>query len=79
MSTTLDIDQSRAWLTLQQYLFLQRSALAVETIRPGKHRRVETTTFAFAVHFWTLCLLAVYQIFSRSKTYINELSGDGGI
>ena len=53
--------------------------LTVDTIRPGKHRRVEITTVPYAVQFWFLCLLAVQQIFSRSKAIINELSGDGGI
>ena len=53
--------------------------LTVDTIRPGKHRRVEITTVPDAVQFWILCLLAVQQIFSHSKAIINELSGDGGI
>jgi hypothetical protein len=54
--------------------------LTVDTIRPGKHRRVEKTTLSYAVQFWILCLLAVQQISLTPKlSIINELSGDGGI
>ena len=59
-------------------IFCFDTAPAVETIRPGTHRRVEKTTFIVTVHSWAYVCLLFNKFFSHSKCSITtsvEMAG----